>query len=75
MQSFIIAGKAKTVFRLIELKTQRAREAELEQKRLLGLQCPFDDKARCDVQKDMTCAEARCRVWNELQKEGENERT
>ncbi len=68
MEPFVLSGKARQVFRLLELKTQRAREAELEQKRLLGFKCPFDDKARCDVQKDMTCAEARCRVWNELSK-------
>ena len=32
MQSFVIAGKAKTVFRLIELKAKREEAAKAEKK-------------------------------------------
>jgi hypothetical protein len=33
MESFVIAGKAKTVFRLIELKAKREQEAAMRQKK------------------------------------------
>ena len=32
MQSFVIAGKAKTVFRIIELKAKREQEAKANKK-------------------------------------------
>lgn len=63
IENFVLTGKAKTVFRLIELKTQRAQQAEREQGRFL---CLFRPGERCSSPDSVTCASSGCSVWKQI---------
>jgi hypothetical protein len=76
MNSFVLTGKAETVFRLLRLKAQieaakeiRERAArELNSHRVVseGLACPFSPTATCSKPECRTCAEVDCQVWREI---------
>jgi hypothetical protein len=84
IQPFVISGKAKTVFALIELKAKREQELNeamnnlsAEVKRTTGHSCPFDKVARCSKPEDISCGRAGCPVWlglKELERRVEDDR-
>jgi hypothetical protein len=62
MEPFVLAGKAKNVFKIIEIKARVEKQeailkekidtaltAEIDQKRLLAAPCPFDFEVRCNA--------------------------
>lgn len=63
VEPFVLSGKAKNVFRLIELKAKREQELELL---LRTHSCPYSPTATCNKTDDMTCAQMRCKVWEEI---------
>lgn len=64
IEPFVIAGKAKEVFRLLELKAKRAAEAEAEVRYLFPM-CPFKPGVSCNSQDDATCAQRDCSIYLE----------
>lgn len=81
MEPFTIVGKAKNVFRLIELKARREQELKLKMGNLREeverchhrpvriidepRPCPIDPEARCNKPFFVTCEYLRCPVWKE----------
>jgi len=63
MEPFVLSGKAKTVFRIIELAAKREQElANILKTR----SCPISKTAVCNKSSNIPCSEARCPVWNEI---------
>jgi len=63
IDSFVLSGRAKTVFRTIELKAKR--EAELNIL-LKTRSCRYSNTAVCSKPDNITCEKFRCPVWKEI---------
>ncbi len=58
--NYVLTGKAKQVFRLIEIKARR----EQELKTILKTRaCKLSDTATCNVPASIPCNMADCPVW------------
>jgi hypothetical protein len=63
--NFVLTGKAKTVFRIIELKAKR--EQEIALLRGEGNICRYDPAhARCTKPLTTPCIKTDCNTWVEL---------
>jgi len=66
MGSFLLCGKAKNVFRLLEIITEMAKEELEEIHGTEGHPCPYSPVARCAKPEDKTCAELDCLIWKDI---------
>lgn len=66
IQRFVIAGKASTVFSLIEAKAKREAALEMMMRQKEGRVCRYDSRAKCSVPVAMSCSLIDCPVFIRL---------